>query len=339
MATASALRQLDPDLQLLYGGRCGGLEDRIAAAHGIAFVPLAGRPLSGDRGVGRAVLALVKGLHQARGLLRREQPDVVIGTGGYASTALAMAQALRNKPLVLVEGNAMAGRTNRLLGKKATAVCTAFESCAGDFPAGRCELTGFPVRQEFTQTIDRRTARAAFGLDADRFTLMVVGGSQGAQYFNEIVEQCGVELLGQGIQILHQMGPKNFDSDGEEISGWKKLPMIEDMPSAYGASDVVMARAGCSTFSEMAVHGVAAVLVPYPFSQGGHQDVNATILAKDNRAIRIPQSELAPDGLHKTLTNLRENVALRESLASNLSQWAKPNAARHVAEIALRVAQ
>lgn len=286
----------------------------------------------------RALLALAAGVAQARQLLAAEQPDVVLSTGGYASTALASAQALRRKPLVILEGNAIPGRTNKFLGRWATLACTAFEGCQRYFPGVTTVRTGFPVRAEVTAERSPASARKAFGLKPGRFTLLVVGGSQGAVFFNETIAAASDTLLKEGVQMLHQTGPKNEDTQAPQKEGWVRRGHIDDMASAYGAADVVLSRSGASTLSELAVQGVAAILTPYPFAQADHQTYNARELAEAARAILIPQSDLTPARFLETVLALKSDAARREGLAERLKEWARPHAAFEVAQLTLEAA-
>ena len=338
LAVAAALREAEPGLQLLYGGRGGGLEERLAGEAGVPFLPLPGRPVSGS-GAAKALLSLAGGVQQARRLLAREQPDIVIGTGGYASTALTAAQATRRKPLAILEGNAIPGRTNRMLAPACSIVFTAFNSSVHYFPQGRCVVTGFPIRRSLLSRRDRAAARQALGLDPEAFTLLVVGGSQGAKAFNDLVLASAERLTAQGVQIVHQLGAKNADFQAPEIPLWRRLAYIEDMPSAYAAADVVLARGGASTLSELAAQGACAILVPYPFAQADHQTANAMEVASEGRALCVPQSELSPELFKDMILDLKANPEKRRALSDGLRLWSRPWAAQQVAETALAVAR
>lgn len=334
----SALRRLDPDLHLQYGGRQGGVEERLAAQHSIPFVSIAGRPVSGGARAARALVSLASGVAQARRVLSAEQPDVVLSTGGYASTALATAQALRRRPLVIVEGNALPGRTNRFLGRWATLVCTAFESCQRHFPGVITVRTGFPVRADMLQKHSASQSRKAFGLDPERFALLVTGGSQGAAFFNQLVADCAHRLIAEGVQILHQTGSKDQDFQPPEQDGWVCRTHIEDMAQAYAAADVVLSRCGASTLSELAIQGAAAILTPYPFAQADHQTYNARELTDAGRAIFMAQPDLTSGAFAETVLALKEDGARRSHLVEKLKEWARPDAAKDVAGLTLQAA-
>lgn len=302
---------------------------------GLPFVALPGRPLSSSAGALRAVGSLISGVVQARLVLRREKPDVVIGTGGYASTALCLAQGARRKPLIVLEGNAIPGRTNRLLGRRATCICTAFESVHQFFPKERSVLTGFPVREGFDSQRDAALCRSHFGLEKDLFTLLVVGGSQGAKAVNDIIVRAAPALVESGVQILHQVGKRNADESYPDIPGWYRLDYIEDMASAYRACDLAISRAGASTLSELGACGCASILVPYPFAQADHQMANAMELANMGAALVSYQKDLTPERLVILVRQLRDDRARLSRMQEAMRAWAKPDAAARVADLAL----
>ncbi len=281
------------------------------------------------------MLLLARGTLIARALLQKERPDVVVGTGGFASTALASAQASLRRPLVLVEGNAIPGRTNRLLARSATAVCIAFDGAASFLPPGRTVRTGFPVRARMAETRGRAEARRSFGLAEERFTLLVVGGSQGALFFNNLMRAAGPRLLEDGVQILHQLGARNAGYDAPAAEGWVRLQYIEDMPSALASADVVLSRAGASTLSEMAVQGCAAILVPYPYAHADHQTANARELSSAGRALLVPEPEMTAERLVSIVSELQKQPGRAVEMGARLKEWATPDAAKRVAEVVL----
>lgn len=297
------------------------------------FVALPGRPVSTSAGRLRAVASLLAGLGPAFRLIRRHRPDVVIATGGYVSTAMSLAQEIARKPVILLEGNAVPGRATRLLALGASAVCTAFKAAAARLPAGKAVLTGFPVRDTFLRDVEPATARRSFGLSPDTFTLMVVGGSQGAVFLNNTVAAISADLLAAGVQILHQMGPKN-DEGPAGPAGWIRAATIEDMAAAYASADVVVSRAGASTLSEMAVKGAAAMLVPYPFAADQHQQANGEALEQEGRVVVCPQSGTPPERFTEIIIYLKNNEAKRHSLRDALRDWGRPGSAGEVADIA-----
>ncbi|MEJ5299106.1 MAG: UDP-N-acetylglucosamine--N-acetylmuramyl-(pentapeptide) pyrophosphoryl-undecaprenol N-acetylglucosamine transferase [Armatimonadota bacterium] len=338
LAVASALQELHPGLRLLYAGRSGGPEERLAVAAGLPFAGLPGRPLVSGAGAVSAAAHLARGVLAAARMLAREQPACVVGTGGFASAAVCAAQAARRRPLVLVDGNALPGRTVRLLARRAAAVCTAFEEAATSLPGCRVVRTGYPVRAEFAARRDRCACRRAFSLREDAFTLVVVGGSQGAQFLNQLVCESASALVAAGVQILHQTGSRDTLQDAPDVPGWVRIQYIEDVAGAFAAADLVVSRAGASTLAELALQGAAAILVPYPHAQGDHQRLNALSLASEGRAILADQQDLTPQRFINLIQDALARPEELQRLRERIHQWATPGAAHDVARVALEAA-
>ncbi len=310
----------------------------LAQEAGISFIPLPGRPLASSTGALRAITCLARGLLQARAILRREEPDVVIGTGGFASTALAAAQASLRKPLVILEGNVILGRTNKLLARRASAVCIAFNPTRSEVPAGRAVLTGFPVRRNLLERQGKKESRAALGLDGELFTLLVMGGSQGASFLNDLIRSCAERLTQDGVQTLHQLGAKNTTFEAPMMRGWMRVGYIEDMGCAYGCADLALSRAGASALAELAVQGIPTIAVPYPFAQGGHQEANAAELAGEKRLVMALQENLTPGSFIQMISELKADETRLDTLGKSLLKWGRPKAAEDVADVAIAVA-
>lgn len=315
------------------------MEEGLAIEAGLNFCPIGGRLVGAGAGAGKAYLSLAAGLARALAMLARMKPDVVIGTGGHASTAVAAAQYLRRKPLVLLDGNAVPGRTNRLLARRAYTVCTAFQESAKWLPEGKATVTGYPVRAAFSEKPPVDEARKRFGLEMSLFTLLVIGGSQGALALNEAVRDSSNELTSSGIQILHQLGRRNEAFEAPWVSHWVQLNYIEDMPGAMSAADLVISRAGVSSISELAAVGCAVCLIPYPFAKDDHQKANALELAEQGRAVMLDQRDLNPGSLSSLVLELKRDSERRQELARRLREWATPDAAAKVASIAMEAAQ
>ncbi len=285
-----------------------------------------------------AAAHLARGVLAAARLLGRERPSCVVGTGGFASAAVCAAQAARRRPLVLVDGNALPGRTVRLLARRATVVCTAFREAASALPGCRVELTGYPVRPEFALQRDPRECRRSFGLREDAFTLVVVGGSQGAQFLNRLIRESCTALAAAGVQILHQTGARETLEDAPDVPGWVRLQYIEDVVGAFAAADLVVSRAGASSLAELALQGAAAILVPYPHAQGDHQRLNALALAREGRAMLEEQEQLTPERFAEIVLKAAGEPDRLQELRRRIREWAAPAAAREVARLAIEAA-
>jgi len=236
-------------------------------------------------------------------ILRDVRPDVVIGVGGYSSGPMGMAAVAAGIPLFIVEPNSYAGLANRKLGKLAEKVILCFPGTGAQrfFSVKKTATLGPLVRKGIDQG-DRGRALAGFGLDPERFTVFVMGGSGGAHAINMAMKQAAPELAAvRNLQLLHQTGEK----DASGVSAAYRdaqvkamvLPYIQDMAGAYAVADLVISRSGATTVAELAVCGKRAVLVPFPFAADNHQEYNAMTLAARGQAEVVLQKDLTPERL------------------------------------------
>jgi len=288
--------------EVQFVGTALGIEARVLPNEGLPVRFIASGKIKG-MGLGsiaRTVITLPRGIVQAAALLRRERPAAVVGVGGYASGPVGFAAWLLRIPLVIVEPNSYAGLANRLLGRLARTVFVCFpgQDRQNFFPAGKKVLAG-PLVRKGIDTGDRTRARAAFGLEPGRFTVLVMGGSGGAHAINMAMKDAAPDLKDvPDLQVLHQTGEKDADdvSQGYRRVGMKAtvLPYIQDMAGAYAATDLVVSRAGATTVAELAVCGKRAVLIPYPYAADNHQEHNARSLAERGAGEVIIQKDLTP---------------------------------------------
>ncbi|NMC81682.1 MAG: undecaprenyldiphospho-muramoylpentapeptide beta-N-acetylglucosaminyltransferase [Armatimonadetes bacterium] len=325
---------------LLYIGNQTGPEARIVPQHGIPFRGIGAGRLD-RRGPIAGLIGVTRGTISAMRLLRRSEAKVIVGTGGYACVPVALAGFLRRVPVILHEPNAVAGRANRLLGRLATRVTLGFPESGRGLPSSRCVVTGVAVRIPKAVPSPEK-ARRAFGLDPDRLTLLVAGGSQGAAAVNSVVFGALDRIGVLGWQILHQTGPKHFNDSVKSLMAdrpyYRALPFIEDMTAAYTATDVAVARTGASSIAELALHALPAILVPYPYAADDHQRANAEIPRKAGAARVIDQSGFNPATLCEALQELA-GAEVRDAMKNSARQLARPNAAKDIAEVALSLAR
>lgn len=238
---------------------------------------------------------LFKSLRLSRKIIRDFKPDIAIGVGGYASGPTLKAAQRAGVPTLLQEQNSYAGVTNKLLGEKAERICVAYDGMERFFPAGKIVKTGNPIRKALLNSSKTtKEARESFGLNPERPTLLVVGGSLGALTLNESLEAGIKELAENGIQVIWQTG-KNFGDRGplaaKGLKGIVVTPFITDMASAYKAADLVIGRAGAGSISELQALGKPAILVPSPNVAEDHQTHNARALSDHGAAILITDAE------------------------------------------------
>jgi len=248
-------------------------------------------------------------------------------------------------PIVLHEPNAIPGLANRLLARSATSVAIAFEDARSRIPGGaRIEMIGYPVRTTILDVPTHRAAlaeeaRSLLGLELERRTVMVTGGSQGAVHLDQVVAAALPLFAERGdLQLLIVTGPGRESelAGAAERAGAARVvvvPFLDRMELGYAAADLVVARSGATTISELAVCGLPSILVPYPHATEDHQDANARELVRVGAAVLVPDVELTPDVFATTLLALVDDAGMLASMAERASGWAKPDAADRFASL------
>lgn len=338
LATARALEEKGH--QVYWLGASGGMEQRLI---GETDIPLSLIHISGLRGKGKLALVLapfrlMRALGEAFTIMRRIRPDCVVGMGGFVTGPGGVAAWLTRTPLVIHEQNAVAGLTNRLLVRFAKTVLEAFPGSFGGDVITRC--TGNPVRTDLAQlpAPEQRLAERN-----GRLRVLVVGGSLGAQVFNQQVPAALAQMAdGDRPDVRHQCGEKNLDaarSAYEQAGVEARLePFIKDMAEAYDWADVVLCRSGALTVSELCAAGVGAILVPFPHAVDDHQTQNGQQMVQAGAALMISQSRLTPDGLAETLEDLAKDRSRVMNMAKAARSLARPDATERVVNYCLEAA-
>jgi len=323
------------------------LEARILPQAGWAFETVPARPLPRRPGPGQAAAMLVNlaGAAQAAGSLRRWRPNAVLATGGYVAGPVGLAAVMLRIPLVIQEQNALPGLANFWLGRWARAISV--PAPMPGFPTERVVVTGVPVRPSILLG-ERGAARAAFGLDPDRLTILVLGGSQGAASLNRAISDAATLLMYERMQILHQTGTEHLEWVRREIGHREHVgppvirqvavAFIERMGDAYAAADLVVCRAGASTLAEVTAWGLPAILVPYPHAAGGHQEANAQRIVEAQAAELISDADLTGLRLADLVSALARDPARLRSMAEASRRIGRPDAAERVVDLLLAAA-
>lgn len=341
LSIAAEIRRRNPQAEILFVGAQGRMEmERVpAAGYEIIGLPVAGFD---RRRPWRNIAVLVKlwrSMRRARKIVRDFRPQLAIGVGGYASGPTLKAAQRAGVPTLLQEQNSYAGVTNKLLARKARRICTAYEGMERFFPAGAIELTGNPVRPALTEcTLTQAEAKRSLGFDPARPLVLVVGGSLGARTINLAMAQ-SLDLLTHDkthMQILWQTGKAGREI-GEEAARGKAdvqaTPFISDMACAYRAADLVVARAGAGTISELQLLGKPVILVPSPNVAEDHQRKNALALVERDAAVMIPDDEAIAQ-LPIEIRRLIGEPEERRRLADNISHMALRDAAAKIVDAA-----
>ncbi len=323
------------------------IDARVLADTGCDHIPQDVRPLrSSPWSWPGFVLALGRARGVARRQFARRRPDVVVGTGGFASAPAVLAARDLGVPTALLNPDARPGKANRWLASKVDVVFAQWEATRAGVPRGaRVEVLGCPVRSGFGN-ISRAEGCAVFGLDPARHTLLVTGASQGARSINQATTRLAATIAARpGWQVLHLTGDAEFSEvqrDYEEARlSAIVLAYTADMPAAFAAADLVVSRAGASTLAEISAAGVASVLMPYPYDRGRHQDANAACLASVGAACVVEdRREAAANAaaLQPVLTQLLDDDVRRSRMAAAARAIGRPDAACEIASRLLAMA-
>ena len=336
IAIANELKSRFPEAQFLFVGASDKME--------MQKVPQAGYKIEGlwIAGLQRKLtlqnmmfpFKLMSSLWKSRKIIRKFKPDVVIGTGGFASGPLLQAANSFNIPTVIQEQNSYPGITNKLLSKKANAICVAYENLERFFPASKIVFTGNPVRQDLLDVDSKRQEGLAyFKLDTNKKTLLILGGSLGARRVNQLIAKELDFLLASGVQVYWQCGKFYYEEykHFNDKANVQVVAFIDRMDLIYAAADFVISRAGASSVSELCLVGKPTIFIPSPNVAEDHQTKNAKAIVDKNGAILLRESEL--DGqFEEVFTDLMSNEKKQKELSDNIRKLAKPNATKDIVE-------
>ena len=345
ISIANAIKEKCPKASILFVGALGRMEMQRVPAAGYEIV---GLPICGfDR---KNLLKNVKVLYKiwksqrmAKKIIKDFKPMAAVGVGGYASGPTLNKCAAMGIPCLIQEQNSYAGVTNKLLAKKAEKICVAYHGMERFFPAEKIILTGNPVRQALLNNpISREEAIKTFGLDPEKKTILVVGGSLGARTVNQSMLKHLDEIEASGAQVIWQTG-KYYHADilqqteGKNLKNVKILDFISDMGAAYKAADLVISRAGASSISEFCLLGTPVILVPSPNVAEDHQTKNAMALVEKGAALYVKDAEAEEKLVGLALETVKDDNKLAD-LNKNILKLALPNSAEIIADEVIKLA-
>lgn len=333
VAIANEIKAEYPNCEILFVGAKGRME--------MTRVPEAGYPIKGLNiaGIQRKVdlknlllpLKVLQSYIQAMTIIREFKPQVAIGVGGYASGPLLMAAQLSGIPTLIQEQNSYAGVTNKILARRAKRICVAYEGMDAYFPAHKIVFTGNPVRSDMVSWKGKKEeALAYFGLEADKPTVLAIGGSLGARSINEALAEHINRFRDAGVQLIWQTG-KAYSDKATTLAGGgiHVLPFIQRMDLAYAAADVIISRAGALSISELCLVGKPAILVPSPYVSEDHQTKNARVLVKAGAALTVADREASAILVDEALTLLRKQE-LKAQLSTSILRLGVADAASRI---------
>lgn len=335
IAIANELKRRHPKAEFLFVGAKDKME--------MEKVPQAGYEIEGlwISGLQRKLtlknlmfpLKLISSLLRARQIAKQFKPNVAIGTGGFASGPLIKMAASAKIPCVLQEQNSYAGITNKLLASKAKRICVAYDGMDQFFPKEKIVKTGNPVRSDLVDLkVDKKEAIDFFGLNTNRKTILIIGGSLGARRVNQLIEKELGFFKNQEVQLIWQCGKlyyedyKQYDSNSVKV-----LAFLNRMDYAYAAADIIISRAGAGSVSELCLVGKPVLFIPSPNVAEDHQTKNAKALVSKDAALMLKESELDTD-FEKSFVGLIDSMDTQNKLSANIKQLAMPKATEHIVD-------
>ncbi|MBK9283109.1 MAG: undecaprenyldiphospho-muramoylpentapeptide beta-N-acetylglucosaminyltransferase [Sphingobacteriaceae bacterium] len=345
VAIANELKRLVPDVKILFVGAQGKMEmEKVpAAGYEIIGIPIAGLQRRFTWSNFKLPFLIILSLIKTKKIIAEFKPNVVVGTGGFASGPILRAASNKGIPVLIQEQNSYAGITNKILAKKASLICVAYEGMEKFFPKEKIVLTGNPVRQDIINLESKRSeALKYFKLNPELKTILVIGGSLGAKTINEAIGQ-NLKLLAEAnIQLIWQTGKgylaiAKTQTEKFESNGIFAFDFISKMDMAYASADLVISRAGASSVSELCNCSKPSILVPSPNVAEDHQTKNAMALVNKNAAILIKDTE-ARDKLIQTAIQIINDKSELNRLSENISKMAFLNSAQTIAKHVLQIA-
>ncbi len=341
IAIADALKRRFPEAEILFIGAKGRMEmDRVPKAG----YPIEGLWISGftkDLSVITLPFKLVSSLTKARRILKRFQPDAVIGVGGFASGPTLKAANWLHIPTIIQEQNSYPGKTNRNVGQKAKAICVAYNGLEQWFPKEKIHFTGNPLRGNINGNCDRNEAAEYFGVKAEQPVVLLVGGSQGALGINKGISAQLAKFKESDMQLIWQTGKYYHEQAVNEVKELgledkvKPVIFIDRMDLAYSVANVVISRAGAMSISELALVQKPVIFVPLPTAAEDHQTKNAKQLVDAAAAMMVKNDETEAK-LVPALQDLLNNKDKQNEMKANIAQFARPNAADDIVDIIIK---
>ena len=340
LAIARGLQKRWPQTEIIFVGTKEGMEQGIIPESGFELKTISAQGINRSSLIKAAgsALKVPVGFWQARSIIKGFKPDIVIGTGGYVSYPVVLAASIMQIKTIIHEQNAYPGLANRALAKRSERVLLTFPGAAAYFPPGITQVTGLPVRPEITAA-SRQEAAAFFELKADRFTIVVVGGSRGAVRINQAAAGLVPQLAADGVQIIWITGEQHFETISQSLSQpsipdkVRIYPYLNNMELALAMADLAVCRAGAATLSELAVRGVPAILVPYPYAAENHQEKNARYLEKKGAALVVINEFLDQETLRARIEELRKNRFRLLRMAQIMKEEGHPQALDDILDI------
>ena len=351
IAIAGEMRRRHPDCKVLFIGAEGHMEEKLVPQAGFELKTLPGSGLSRKKNLAglkqnvHAVNCVFRAVKACKEIFKEFRPDVIIGTGGYASFPALYAGSKMGIPTCVHESNAVPGVTTKMIAKHASRVLVAFEESVSYYDdPGKVEVVGMPVQQGFIYN-DKKQAREQLGL-TDEFVVLSAFGSLGAKHMNEIMAElfCLEKEAGYPFHHIHATGgfgwewmPELVEKDGVDLPHTPSIDMREyiyDMPVEMAAADVVISRSGAATCNEIGVSGTPSILIPSPNVTNNHQEHNARLLSDRDAAVTILEKDCTAQVLFDEINRLLADPERRENMSKTLKTMVRVDSAQRICDIA-----
>lgn len=336
IAIANKIKKEHPDAEILFVGTSNGIESEIVPNNGyeIKTITVQGFKRKIDIDNVKRGVKLIKGLNDARKIVKNFNPDIVIGTGGYVSGPVLFCANEKKSLTVVHEQNSFPGITNKILSKKVNLVITCFDEAKKRFPEkgqNNVVLVGNPVREELL-SISKVDARKNLNIPEDKKMVLAYGGSGGFKKINDAMVQVVKSMAKEDIAFIYATGKRFYDSFIKEIKDVKLneyqrvVPYLEDMTNSLSASDIVIGSAGATSLSEITALGKASIIIPKAYTAENHQEYNAKSISDNGAGICILESELTPELLNEKLFEILNDSNKLKTMEFNSEKIGKPNA-------------
>ncbi len=336
IAVAQAVQRLSSNAKILFVGTNAPFETQTLKTYGYGHRAIVSKPIKGGSIFSKltSIFILIISLAQSLVIMKTVKPDFVLGVGGFSSFAVVLAAWLLHIPTAIQEQNAVPGLTNRMLAKFARTIFTSFEQTKGFTGLSKAQFTGNPVRKP--ELSEAASPSVLSGLDPDRFTLLITGGSQGAASINAAVLDAVKAMENpKAFNIIHQTGitEEQKIQDQYKAMGITVVAkaFFHDMPQVQAAADLIIARAGAGTLSELSILGKPAILVPFPYAADDHQTVNAKALEAQGAAVMMADVSLNGADLKTKIEELALDCERLETMKKNMKRLAMPHADKTIA--------
>lgn len=345
VAIGHALQRLRPGTQLLFVGAVGKMEMEKVPQEGFEIIGLDIVGFNRSNMFKNILLPykLLKTRMESRNIIKQFRPGAIVGVGGFASFPVLHAGQGMNIPTLIQEQNSFAGKSNKILGRRAMAICVAYQNMGRFFPKDKIILTGNPVRKSISE-MDKTKEEgiAKFGLANNEKTILVVGGSLGAKSINESIDKSLDELMKEDVQVIWQTGKPYYEQAKNRSAVYssrvKVFDFIREMDYAYSAADIVVSRAGALAIAELCIAGKPVIFVPYPYAAEDHQTSNAMALVERNAALLVKDNEAKTELIIK-LKNVLHDNAMQATMSQNLRSLAIKDADERIANKVIEIAK